>query len=135
MKTKSKSLWFYVSIKWEFYFRDVYNINLCWVCVGSTTTSESLDNIGETSVELDTSLCAAGLLLSLFLLFNFWCLSLDLTSTSQRSVHFTTKQWDVHVQLNASQRWNLALIWQDHSFTREGEVGVDYIFKDCQFSL
>lgn len=127
-----------VSIKRTFYFREriiLHQSALCWVGVGSATAAEGLDNIGEAAVELDTSLGAAGLLLFLLLLLDLRCLSLDLAGTSQRTVHFTSEQWNGQVQFDAAERRDLAVVGQDCSLAREGEVGVDGILEKCQFSL
>lgn len=121
-----------------FLFQRMHNFHinfLCWICVGSTTTSECLDNIGETTVELDTSLCAAGLLLSLLLLLHFGCLSLDLTSTSQWTVNFTAEQWNCQVQFDASERWDFAVVSKDGSLARESKVAINGIYKESQLSL
>lgn len=123
--------------KW-FYFRECISLqqaSLCWVCVGSTTTTEGLNDVGESTVELNASLCAAGLLLSLLSLLDLRRLSLDLAGTSQRSVHFTSEQWNGQVQLDASQGWDFAVVGQDGSLAREGEVNVHDILDERQFCL
>lgn len=53
------------------------------ISVGSTTTSERCDNIHESTVVLDATLCTAGLLLLLFGLLHLGGLALDLTGTRQ----------------------------------------------------
>lgn len=102
---------------------------LCGICVGATTASETLNDISESSVELDASLCTSCLLLFLLLLFNFGCLSLNFTSTSQRSVHFTSEHWNCQVQFHAAQAWHLEVVAEDFSLARKCEFIMDSLEK------
>ena len=67
------------------------------VGVRSSPPAETLDNINEATVVLDTPLATASLLLLLFLLLNFRGLSLHLTGTSKGTVDLTSEQWDGHI--------------------------------------
>jgi hypothetical protein len=62
---------------------------LSGVGVGSLLAAEGWYNIDESPVVLDTALSTASLLLLLFLLVNLGGLMLDLTGTSERTVHLT----------------------------------------------
>ena len=67
-----------------------------WICVGSATTTEGLDNIDKSSVVLDSPLGATGLLLFLLLRIDFGSLTSDLSSTSQRSVNLKFKKGKIN---------------------------------------
>lgn len=97
-------------------------ITLRRVGVGATTTAEALDNVDEAAVVLDPALSAAGLLLLLLLLLNLRGLALDLTSTRQRTVHFTTNQWHGDVQLERAQGGHGSVITQSGTFAVQVEL-------------
>ena len=90
--------------------------------IGSLAAAESGDDVHEAAVELDPPLAASGLLLLLFLLLHLGGLSLDLTGTSQRSVHFTSHQQHVVVQLNGGQRGDQGLARQRGSLAGQADV-------------
>lgn len=103
-------------------------LDLCAVWVWTTATAEGSDNIDESSVVLDASLSTAGLLLFLFLFFNFRCLSLNFTGTSQWTVHFTSQQWNGQVQFEAGQCVHWCEQVQHGSFTWQCEFsGIDLL--------
>ena len=99
------------------------------ISVGATTTSKSLHNIGKTTVVLDTSLGTACLLLFLLLFLNFWCLTLDLTGTSEGTVNLTTNKWNGNVQFNAAQRRYQIVRSEQASLTGQVEIFCVDIFK------
>lgn len=81
-----------------------------------------MDNVDEAAVVLDPALSAAGLLLLLLLLLNLWGLALDLTSTRQRTVHFTTNQWHSNVQLERAQGGHGCVIAQGGTLAVQAEL-------------
>lgn len=105
------------------------------VGIGSLATTESFDDVHEATVELDPSLAAAGLLLLLLLLLHLRGLSLDLAGTSQRSVHFTSDQQHVVVQLDGGQVGDEVLGLQGRTLARQANVlGINAI-DGSQFHL
>lgn len=96
--------------------------------VGSLAAAESSDNVHETAVELDPPLAAAGLLLLLLLLLHLGGLSLDLAGTGQRSVHLSSHQQNVVVQLNGGQGGDEGRALQRGSLAGQANVlGIDAI--------
>lgn len=92
------------------------------VGVGSLAASESSDDVDEATVELDPPLATTGLLLLLFGLLDLGGLSLDLTGTSQRSVHLTSDQQHVVVQLHGGQGRDQGLALQRGSLAGQADV-------------
>jgi hypothetical protein len=78
--------------------------------VGSSLAAESLYDVDEPPVVLESSLGPAGLLLLLFLLLYFGGLSLHLSGTSQGAVHFTSEQSNVRLDHLTRHRTSQNLI-------------------------
>ena len=67
--------------------------NYLGVGIWTTLATRGLDSINESSVVLESSLGATSwLLLLAFSFVDLWCLALDFTGTSQRTVDLTTEQ-------------------------------------------
>ena len=64
------------------------------ICVGSTSATEGLNNVNESSVILNSTFSASSFLLFLFLGFNFRSLATDFTGTSQRTVNLKLRIYE-----------------------------------------
>merc|ERR1711868_90038 len=88
----------------------------------SLLLAECWNNVDESSVVLHTSLGTAGLSLLFLFSINLWGLTLDLTSTSQRTVDFTTKKSGLGADGGVWSNTNLfqsetSLDWGGENFT------------------
>lgn len=101
-KVKKQILFLWKKKFFYYFILQIIHI-LSGISIWTTTTTEGLDNINKSSVVLDSSLGTSGLLLFLLLFLHFGCLSLHFAGTSQGTVHFTTQQWNGHVQFEAGQ--------------------------------
>lgn len=98
--------------------------------VGSTTlSSRSIDHIDETLLVQNTTTSTTALFALLLLLFNFRSLTLDFTGTSQRTVHFTTKQTQTYVDLAALFQSAQCFLVQHTTFGIQNQFLFVYIFS------
>ena len=93
----------YVGLFQFFFFyssrKRIYKTDL-WISVGSTLATKGLNNVDKSSVVLDPPLGASGLLLFLLFGLNFGGLTLDLTSTCQRSVNLKLRIINSELMMN-----------------------------------